>query len=391
MINLAHNTIKMPLPPLGPRLDQAFFHQYEKEETSLFVPFESANVLKYELLSRQGNLNEQQREAISSIRDYYQSIPQLNKLGPDGIHHLYSSGVILTLDLLVGYFDEVTVPSGEKRDVLHIVLLWSQGKPQEGDPAGWVLPGKRDQAYAVQSPDISIKEANFSLVEKEIGLDRTQVAHHSVLAYFDDRIREQRFKGSGFLSFVLLKTKPQLEPGRRIGVPLNALKFLAERRIAIPPLPGMQESWRMSRNHDSLILAAFQTAAFYHTMEKIKLNQARFREIMRQNPHAERPPISTLEPGQECRVCMELLVNVHIICTNGHSLCGICLPLINACPTCREPKLAQPLRNRDFEDVIKQLNPAEYQSRYREANQGQIPPTWAEDPTFCGDAIIYKG
>ncbi len=381
----------VPLPPARPPLDESLFHQYEKEQVEMFVPVDSSEVLNCEMLASKGLASEVQREKIHNLRDYYKSIPQLNKMGPDGITKLCSSGVTLTLDLMVGYMDEVIAPNGERRDVLNVVVLWSNGKPLEGDPAGWVLPGKRDQAYDPIHPDICIKEANFSLVEKEIGINRSQILHHAVLGYFDDRIRDPRFKGSTILSFVLLDSKPQLEPGKRIGLPLNGLKLLAERRIDLAPFPERGDCFRMARNHDSIILAAFRTAKFYHTMEKVKLNQARFREMQRMNPLVQRPPVSNIDPGQECPLCFELLVNVQVICARGHSICGICLEGIraaNSCSFCREPLNPRP--NLIVDHIIRHLNPDEYVRRHRQSGAAPLPPSWEEDMAFRGNFVSYK-
>jgi hypothetical protein len=80
----------------------------------------------------------------------------------------------------VGYFDEI-----DRQDVLHIVLLWSKNN-DEYTEEGWVLPGKRDRAYEKKKGDISVEDANYSLIEKEINVDRKNIICHSVMGYFDD-------------------------------------------------------------------------------------------------------------------------------------------------------------------------------------------------------------
>src|SRR5262249_11745900 len=134
-------------------------------------------------------------ERHSELRQYYDSIEQPDKPGPDRVTPQYTSSVVLTEDLLVGYFDQV-----QGQDVLHIVLV----KPREEGAVGWVLPGMRDRAYGPEHSDISVFDAFDTLVKKEIDVDRGGIAYHFVLAYFDDRLREDRFKSSGVVGFVLL-------------------------------------------------------------------------------------------------------------------------------------------------------------------------------------------
>jgi hypothetical protein len=372
-------------------LDPDVFHQYNAEEASLFVSKESDDVVDGELRLKKGeitdpNQNREISDRVFFLRDYFKSIPQLEKTGPDGVTALYNSGVILTEDLLVGYFDEVVdEPNGEKKDVLHVILLWSE------ESSSWVMPGKRDQAYDETKPDISIREANLSLVEKEIKVDRTQVVHHAILGYFDDRLRETRGKTSGFVSFVLLNKRPELKPGKMVGVPLNALKLLAERRIELAHTPESGEVAKMGRNHDSLILATFKTAKFCHTMEKVKLNQASFRERLRSDQKAKRPLFSDVDPEQECPVCQDLLVGVHIVCKKGHSLCGICLEMIKTanqpCPICRDP--LQPIPNLAVDRIIQYINPEAYRKRYQELHTGEAPLSWEDDPAFTSHFVTY--
>ena len=363
-------------------------HHYFTESIDFFVPIDIKEMLTSEKQTdRQGDAIENSQ----MWRGIYAQITQPDKMGADGVSPSNSSGIILTEDLLVGYFDQV-----ENQDVLHIVLLWAKtiGESKE---QGWVLPGKRDRAYdTIKNGDISIEDANYSLVEKEIGLDRSSVAYHVVLGYFDDRKREQRMKSSGFVSFVLLNKKPQLIPSKRIGIPLNGLVQLAKREIRIPYdciSIGPSEKFGLVRNHDSLLLNIFETTKFYHVMDKVRINRARYRQQLVVNPHLEMPEFPELDNGYECQICMDLLVGTKIICTNGHSICGICLDAIKQtnnpkCPSCRKPILAEPIANIVLEGIVQSQYPTRYAERYHFLS-GRQPVTWKDDPTFNGKYIQY--
>lgn len=383
----------MPVPPkereFRPDRDASLLFQYNSEPVEFFASKEIDDMLAQEISS------DQRGEESQFWRGYYErQIPQPSKMGPGGVlqripaadgNPINSSGPILTEDIMVGYFDEVEDPlTHEKRDVLHIVLLWA-------DEGGWVLPGKRDRAYDPQKADISVKDANYSLVEKEIGLKRSQVPYHFILSYFDDRKREQRMKASGFLSFVLLNQKPELT-GKRIGVPLQALVQLVRKEISIPPHSGSSVKGLMARNHDSLIASVLTTAAFYQAMEKVKLAHVRFKEQLRANPHAVYPPLPSVDAGFECTVCLDLLVNASIICGNGHVLCGICLPAIQAanhCPECRQQIFARVIPNRNVETIAQLRYPEKYAERYKALTNSE-PRSWKNDPTFIGNHIQYR-
>ena len=63
------------------------------------------------------------------------------------------------------------------------------------------MPGKRDRAYELDKPDLSVQDANYSLMEKEIGLKRTDIAADVVLGCFDDRKRGPRMITTSMISF----------------------------------------------------------------------------------------------------------------------------------------------------------------------------------------------
>jgi len=357
------------------------YHQYVTESVDFFA---SAEVHKMLLDEKQ---NSSSNDAIM-WRDYYSTISQPNKMGADGINPPNSNGVIITEDLLVCYFDQV----GDQ-DVLHAILVWA--KPEEGLVAnGWVLPGKRDRAYDKNKGDISIEDADFSLVEKEIHVNRSEVAYHFVIGYFDDRKREQRMKSSGFVSFVLLDKKPELIPGVRIGLPMNALLQLVRHEIAIPRYPQSSEMYNLIRNHDSLLLNIFETTKFYHIMDKMKIVQAKWRDLLKTNPEAKRPTLSEFDTGYDCQICSELLINTTIICKNGHCICGLCTEKIRStnnpvCPNCRRPILSENIPNRILEEIIQKQYPAQYAERHNQVF-GQQPQTWKNDATFNGNHIQYR-
>lgn len=361
------------------------YHQYVTQSIDFFVPNEIVAMLEIEKKD-QSTLKESEKECVQTWRGIYSCIPQPNKTGADGINPSNSSGIILTEDLLVGYFDQTN-----GQDILYIVLLWA--RTDESKEEGWVLPGKRDRAYDKNSGDISIEDANYSLVEKEIGVDRSEVAYHVVLGYFDDRKREQRMKSSGFVSFVLLRNKPRLIPCKRIGIPLNALIQLAKREITIPNTAESNERYGLIRNHDSLLLNVFETTKFYHTMDKIKLNQARWRELQRTNGNCVRPSFSELDSGFDCEICTELLLGAKIICMNGHTICGSCTETVYAmnqkCPTCRNLVLSEPVKNIALENIVQNQYPKLYAERYIEIT-GHQPTTWKDDVVFNGTQIQYR-
>lgn len=368
----------LPLPQNGEEFKPNVYHDYVSEEMQFFVPKEIANV--------------KNNEDLAMWREYYADIPQPNKPGPDGVHPTYSCSLVLTEDVLVGYFDEVFDPiAKEKKDVLHIIMLWSS---EEGKDSGWILPGKRDRAYDKNKGDISVEDANYSLIEKEIGVDRSQIAYHFILGYFDDRKREQRMKTSGFISFVLLNEKPPLKQEKMVGLPLNGLVQLAKREIHIPP-PLNREAGcgYMGRNHDSLILSVIETTKFYHTMEKVKIAQASWREKTKVNPQSARPGISELNPALECPVCMDLLVGAKVICSSGHTICELCLRILqqapnSTCPECRE-MIVRAIPNLALENVAQSLSPQKYAERYKDLHK-QEPRSWKQDPAFNGMEIQIK-
>ena len=384
-------TMPMPqvAPPPSPDREKSIFVHFDEEQVAFCTPTEITQMMKEEKALVKSGMPQAAAERRSELRQYYEGIPQPDKPGPDRVSPQYTSSAILTEDLLVGYFDEVRRPNGEMGDVLHIVLV----KPREEGSVGWVLPGMRDRAYGPEHEDISIEDANGTLVQKEIGVGRADIAYHIVLSVFDDRKREDRFRSSTIVGMVLLHGRPTLEPGKRIGVPLNVLKLLAERRIKLPMQPGDQGAYGLSRNHDSMLKQLFKTAKFHHTLEKLKLAQADWRELLRVNPAVPRPGLKSIDPKQECPVCLDLMVGARVICAGGHSICGVCLPIIQTtredCPTCHEELFERPIPNRNLEDLIQILNPEEYQQRFQEMH-GEPPKTWEQDPHFCGDAITYR-
>lgn len=161
------------------------YHKYNTEPINFFSSVEINEMLF-------GEKQTESHDDSKLWRGIYATIGQPSKPGTDGKNPANSNGPILTENLLVGYFDTIN-----GQDVLHIVLLWA--KPEEGSNSiGWVLPGKRDRAYDKDKGDISVEDANYSLVEKEINCDRSNIAYHFIVGYFDDRKREQRMKSSGF-------------------------------------------------------------------------------------------------------------------------------------------------------------------------------------------------
>lgn len=355
------------------------YHQYTTESIDFFCPNEISEMI----------VNEKQSQNIDSHmwRDYYQTIGHPIKPGADGKNPSNSVGIILTEDIIVGYFDKIN-----NQDILHIILLWA--KPEEGvSSLGWALPGKRDRAYDKKSGDISVEDANYSLIEKEIGCDRSNIAYHFIIGYFDDRKREQRMKSSGFVSFILLDKKPELISGQRIGIPVNGLIKLIKHEITIPRYSQDNVSFGLIRNHDSLLLNIMETTKFCHIMNKIKIAQAKWRELVEIDTRATRPDLPEFDTGYDCSICMELIVDSKIICDNGHSICGACSKTLYStkncfCPICRSILLPEAIPNRILEHIVQNQYPKIYAERYSQL-VGSEPISWKNDSIFNGSHIQY--
>ena len=359
------------------------YHQYATESIDFFCLSEISQML----------LDEKQDQNTESYiwRDYYKTITHPSKPGADGKNPSNSVGIILTEDIIVGYFDRIN-----NQDILHIILLWA--KPEEGSTAlGWVLPGKRDRAYDKNKGDISVEDANYSLIEKEIGCSRSNIAYHFIIGYFDDRKREQRMKSSGFVSFILLDKKPELIASQQIGIPMNGLIRLVKHEITIPHHSQSKsgETFGLIRNHDSLLLNITETTKFYHIMNKIKIVQAKWRELCRTNPNAKRPDLPEFDTGYDCPICMELIVDSKIICKNGHSICGYCSRTVYAmnnskCSECRTDMIpGGGIPNRTLEHIVQNQYPKTYSERYSQLHDA-APETWKNDAMFNGTHVQYS-
>lgn len=413
-LGIPPDTLSIPqvLRPYDPVRDKNIFLNYNTQMIELCTPVEIDNMLAKEIEHEKNNIPKAQWEDSKMWRGYYQEIPQPSKAtaagferikGPDG-NLINNSGPVLTEDLLVGYFDTIVdLQTGEKRDVLHIVLLYAQ------EEEGWTMPGKRDRAYdlkkkddsgndieypleELKKADMSIQDGNYGLVEKEIGVKRSHVVANIVLGCFDDRKREARMKTTSIVSFCLLDQKPSFIPGKRIGVPLNALVQLVQHEITIPPnTSSPREGKLLIRNHDSLILSVLKTAAFYSAMEKVKHAHVKFKELLRANPQANYPSLSSIDSSYECPICANILVDVRSVCRNGHDMCGVCYEAIaqaNSCPDCRGALDVR--ENRSMEEVVKQRYPEQYAVRFKQIHNDANPFTWREDPAFNGNQIHYK-
>lgn len=348
------------------------YHQYTTESIDFFCPKEISEMIVGE---KQGETNDSYM-----WRSIYQTISHPTKPGADGKNPSNSMGIILTEDIIVAYFDQ---------DILHIILVWA--KPEEDKLLGWVLPGKRDRAYDKNNGDISVEDANYSLIEKEIGCNRSNIAYHFIIGYFDDRKREQRMKSSGFVSFILLDKKPELIAGQRIGIPINGLIKLVKHEITIPRYPQSPEVFGLIRNHDSLLLNVMETTKFCHIMNKIKIAQAKWRELLQYNIQAKRPELPEFETGYDCSICMELIVDAKIICENGHSVCGLCFQTLNSMKQpcfCRSDLLPKSIPNHNLEHIVQNQYPKVYAERYG-LIFGSEPITWKNDDMFNGTHIQY--
>lgn len=377
-LGLSHSVL-LPMSSISQNFKSDVYHQYVTESIDFFCPKEICEMIGYE--------KQAQNQDLYMWRDYYRTIGHGNKSGADGINPSNSIGVILTEDIIVGYFDRIN-----NQDILHIILLWS--KPDKEDNSlGWVLPGKRDRAYDNKNGDISVEDANYSLIEKEIGCDRSNIAYHFIIGYFDDRKREQRMKSSGFVSFILLNNRPELAPTQRIAVPMNGLIKLVKREITIQHPGYSGQTFGLIRNHDSLLLNVIETTKFCHIMNKIKIAQLKWRELLEIDPRAKRPDLPEFDTGYDCSICMELIVDCRIICQNGHSVCGMCskalYSMINSnCPSCRGNLFPEGISNRSLEHIVQNQYPKLYAERYAQLF-GSAPLTWKNDDMFNGTHIQF--
>lgn len=377
-----------PLPAKTGVFKPDVYHQYVTESIDLFVPKDLSNLLQRERKGTNGGGVCEDNDSKMEIDDWraiYHTIPQLNKPGADGQNPMNSIGVVLTEDLIVGYFDEIN-----GQDILYIILIWSKVDDMYKEH-GWCLPGKRDRAYDPNKGDLSIEDANCSLVEKEIGVKRHNIIHHTVLGYFDDRKREQRMKSSGFVSFVLLDSKPQLQSSKMIAVPLNGLLLLARREIQLSRHPQENDTYRLTRNHDSLLMSVFDTTKFYHTMQNFKVAQARYKAEIRAGRAGAKWVILEIDAGFECTICADLMVEGRVICKNGHTVCRPCVSQLDkrsGCPFCRSPIFNDLISNLALNAVIQAHYPKKYAERCQQMI-GTQPTTWETDAMFNGTVIFY--
>jgi hypothetical protein len=305
------------------------------------------------------------------LRESYRLIPQPIKRDKDnrfkpavddqGVQ-INNSGPVLTEDIIVSYFD------GGK---IYVVLVASKDTMDT-----WALPGKRDAAYSSKQQDMSIVDANYALVEKEIGLPRSEVAVNRPLLIVDDRIREERMKSTGVVSFILLKKKPQLIEGKRVGIPMNVFIDLANERVTVPAKNG-SIGMKLGRNHDSLVAACVNTSSFYALMEEVKRIHNVWKELRRF------VALSDFEAVFECPLCTGLMTDCVTLCTNGHYSCATCVKsLRNNCPDCRQP--LTPVRNIIVNNIVQQRYPIEF----ARANKDAI--TWQSNELFNGSMIQYQ-
>jgi len=300
----------------------------------------------------------------------------------DGSTLIHNSGPVLTEDVIVGFFEKNTHPTtGEANDVLHIVLLYVD--------QGLVLPGKRDRGYAPKNSDVSIKDANYSLVEKEIGLPRSNMVVNMVVGIFDDRKREERMKTTSVMSFVLLNKKPELIPGKRIAVPMNALRALVNNQISVHVQDEENTQAKLIRNHDSLLAAVFDSSSFYDIMDKVKHMHIKYKTLLRNNPEANYPSMPDFDNMFECPICMDLVVEAVCCCGNGHIACHSCVTQLNRelCPSCRGR--IQITRIPLFDQIVKKQYTKLYNERYELIKRSK-PLSWFDDPAFNGKYIYYS-
>ena len=306
------------------------------------------------------------------LRESYRLIPQPIKRDKDnrfkpavddqGVQ-INNSGPVLTEDIIVfstsmvaKYMSFLWLPR----------TRWTHGRCQE----------RRDAAYSSKQQDMSIVDANYALVEKEIGLPRSEVAVNRPLLIVDDRIREERMKSTGVVSFILLKKKPQLIEGKRVGIPMNVFIDLANELVTVPAKNG-SIGMKLGRNHDSLVAACVNTSSFYALMEEVKRIHNVWKELRRF------VALSDFEAVFECPLCTGLMTDCVILCTNGHYSCATCVKSFrNNCPDCRQP--LTPVRNIIVNNIVQQRYPIEF----ARANKDAI--TWQSNELFNGSMIQYQ-
>jgi hypothetical protein len=356
----------MPLLPVTGAYKPDTFHQYTEQAITFFTDTETRRLIDAEksLLAQENGAAERSvgdaklHEEIQNWRAIYAQIPMPIKPGADGKNPENCVGVITAEDLLALYFDE---------GVLHAVLVWGK-ELENSSERGWALLGKRDRAYgAGPKPDISLEDANYQLVEKELSMDRSQIDYLLPVCYFNDRMREPRMRTSSFFSVALLSCKPAcLEDGKIIGVPFNLLMEVARRQVRIPrhasdPL-DRDSCFALIRNHDSLLLAAAGTGPFHQILRAFLVNENRPR-----NPASgRRLPLPDFVDDDLCGMCADLMVDPEVVCANGHTYCGKCADSLasanSTCPQCRQRLLAPRIPNVVLAQIIHSHYPEKYNS-----------------------------
>jgi hypothetical protein len=360
------------------------YNKYQRSSVEFFVSKKVKKILSVEKsIKRKDSVKNKDLEKADVLREYYSMIPQSSKPGADEKSPANSLGPVLTEDLMVLYFDFVN-----SQVVVKCVLVWAKQDDEYKD-YGWVLPGRRDRAYATKEADISVEDANLHLLEKVLNVPPTQVYHHDVIGFFDDRVREQRMRSSGFVSVVVLQEPPVFDESRMIAVPLSVLKQLVDHKVRIVnPFHFTPEAFGLVRNHDSFLKAVFETPKFLTLLEKLKTVQSKYND-----PKAKLPPFPEFEPGHECVVCAALMVESKIVCSAGHSLCFTCADSIQKsskkCPTCRAPFLNPLIKNRTLDLIVKIQNPLEYDAILQQLGKKE-DKEWDEDSLFNGSKVSFK-
>lgn len=379
-------------------IDDCLYNKYNNHSIDFFVPKRVDKLLSVEKKikkkksgkAKQSDLVIKERDVESGeiLREYFQVIPQSSKPGADLKNSSNSLSPNLTEDLLTMFPLKI---NGEI--IWHCLLTWAKQDDEYKD-FGWTLPGKRDRCYAKENPDICVEDANIQLLNKNLGIQVDSIYHHETIAFFDDRVREQRMRSSGFFSVVILDGKPVFDQQRMIAVPLNILKKLVDHELRIfnPFVPNSNETYGLVRNHDSFLKSIFETTKFYNLIENLKIVHGKWNDALKNNPNAPLPNFPEFEAGNVCQICDYLLVDSKIICDNGHTVCGLCAKpssLNGKCPYCRKSLLSPMIKNRTLDQIIQNNYPKQYKIRYHQLTTTKLE-SWVDHPIFKGNDVQFK-
>lgn len=256
--------------------------------------------------------------------------------------------------LIVGYFNQE-----DGNEILYITLIMNQALKQ------WEFPNREIRR------GVSIKSSNLSLLERDTYITEDQCAHHVHLAYFD------RFKTH--VSFILVKNRSHLAPGKRIGVPFNQLQEMSKDTLKLESYENGKEKYGLKKVDQLILKNLIMSPKFSKVMTS--LFQSRMK-IYQQS-------------SEDCAVCSELLIESKVLCSNGHTFCAKCAEEISSaqqakCPMCRIPILNPGISNQLLDGLIMQHHPKEYNDRVKILKKGNNSNFWLYNERCQGNKVDHQ-